>query len=367
MVTTIIKAIKAAGGGDYSTLGSWEAARRGNIVTRDTIEIAEIYDATTTGVGFLPADWTVDASHYIWIRAAAGYGHLGVFNNTTRASFNGVPWCSVGYVRIGPGLSIYDVFGTGIKFSNISTDATCIVDGCIIGAGTPVVRFDNCPVTTNANRHVVKNCVIIKRSLGDGAIATRNGNTKIKVYNCTIRIIDEGVSSVTFLPETGTDIISENNYLGSNSRNYFLSWGGTITKGANDATKNTEAITPSLQSIAYSTANFISVTLGSEDLHILKTGALYNTGANLTSEGVTTDYEGTTRPQFGDFDIGAHEFGIPICWNYTARYRGSNKLFKASGCGPFPKTLQVPSNVDTSTGKMIDDGVFISPDKYEII
>lgn len=64
----------------------------------------------------------------------------------------------------------------------------------------------------------------------------------------------------------------------------------------------------------------------------------------------------------------AEEFdGPPECWNFTAHYAGSKRLFKASGCGPFPKYLNVPGNIDKSTGRMIDDGVEIDPDEYEIV
>jgi len=62
----------------------------------------------------------------------------------------------------------------------------------------------------------------------------------------------------------------------------------------------------------------------------------------------------------------ATEQDIPVCWNYTARYKNSNKLFKLSGPGLFPKNLRVPSNVDELTGKMIDDGIIVSPKKYTI-
>jgi len=56
----------------------------------------------------------------------------------------------------------------------------------------------------------------------------------------------------------------------------------------------------------------------------------------------------------------------PICWNYTAKYKGSNKLFKTSGPGAFPRKVRVPGNVDKSSGKMIDDGSLIDPRKYEV-
>lgn len=57
---------------------------------------------------------------------------------------------------------------------------------------------------------------------------------------------------------------------------------------------------------------------------------------------------------------------VPICWNYTAKYNKGTKVFKLSGPGPFPKRLSVPENVDKQTGAMVDDGVLIDPDEYEV-
>lgn len=57
---------------------------------------------------------------------------------------------------------------------------------------------------------------------------------------------------------------------------------------------------------------------------------------------------------------------VPICWNYTAKYKNSAKMFKLSGPGQFPKQLRIPNNVDTATGKMIDDGALIDPDRYDV-
>ena len=115
-------------------------------------------------------------------------------------------------------------------------------------------------------------------------------------------------------------------------------------------------------------APFQSVTDGSENLRsvVSMSNKLLDSGANLTSESVTTDIIGTVRPQNGAFDIGAFENDIPLCWNYTAQYKNSSKLFKASGCGSFPKSLRVPNNIDTNTGKMIDDGDLIDPKRYSI-
>ena len=69
---------------------------------------------------------------------------------------------------------------------------------------------------------------------------------------------------------------------------------------------------------------------------------------------------------YGDGGWNIGESCVPICWNYTARYRQSGRYYRASGSGAFPATLNVPGNVDASTGVMIDDGVFIDPDEYRI-
>lgn len=69
----------------------------------------------------------------------------------------------------------------------------------------------------------------------------------------------------------------------------------------------------------------------------------------------------------GVYDENGYNVCVPICWNFTARYNNSSKLFKKSGPGSFPKRLRVPHNVDLSTSQMIDDGELIDPNKYDVI
>ena len=59
--------------------------------------------------------------------------------------------------------------------------------------------------------------------------------------------------------------------------------------------------------------------------------------------------------------------GPLLCWNYKARYKNSNRLFVANGGGKFPSELKVPSSVDISTGVMMDEGIFIEPNRYKIV
>ena len=55
------------------------------------------------------------------------------------------------------------------------------------------------------------------------------------------------------------------------------------------------------------------------------------------------------------------------CWNYTAKYKGLQRLYRANGGGLFPKELKVPGSVDISTGVMIDEGIKIDSSDYRII
>jgi hypothetical protein len=357
MVTTVTKAIKPNGGGDYASLSGWDIGQRANITAsgNDTIQIAEIYsDPTQTGAGNVTlsnANWTVDATHYIIIRAAAGHECGGVWN-TLKAFMGFFQNWSVGYVHIGPGLSTRQ-----LRTDYVSCNTPCMVERCVVRDDAYGILF---ATGGGTGTHIVKNCVIYEWTNGYGGLSGVYGpGTKINVSNCTIHIPAAGFTALG----PGSAITSQNNYLAVVSP--VVCYYGGVVQGVNDATNNTEATTASLRNIAYSTANFVNVTTGSQDLHLKTGSALLLRGATIAS--VTNDIDGDSRVGFV-FDIGADQFDqIPLCWNYTARYKNSNKLFKASGCGNFPKSLRVPENVDTSTGRMIDDGILINPDEYEIV
>ena len=383
MVTTVIHTIKPGGGGHFSSLEAWRVGGLvlgdpgypvsivRNLVSLDQIEIVEIYSGGDAGgLNLTAAGWTTDSTHYVHIRAAAGHEHGGTFNtnkayiaDASNLIVYGPVILYVNYTKIGPGLSI----SGGIPI-NIAGHFV-VADGCILKHNTNIWGgYGGVSLYNVLFECTIKNCVITTTTSANmGAIHINSGSSgSFKVYNCTI-ISNENTSCAGIYnnsPGTAT-ISSQNNYFNvPNGRAYY---GSAINKGANDATSTIEATTANLRSVAYSTANFINVTSGSEDLHIKSGSVLNNAGAYLVSQGVTTDIDGVSRVGFL-FDIGADQRNdVPMCWNYTAHYKNSNKLFKASGCGVFPKTLQVPSNVDISTGKMVDDGIFINPDKYKII
>jgi len=57
----------------------------------------------------------------------------------------------------------------------------------------------------------------------------------------------------------------------------------------------------------------------------------------------------------------------PTCWEFIAKFKNSSRLFKMNGPGLFPKSLNIPRNVDKSTARMIDEGKLIDPSRYNLL
>jgi hypothetical protein len=382
MTTTEIKTIMPGGGGDYTSLNAWDLAERantyptipnGDLVAADKIKVAEVYGTGNCLTGTIPfsAGWTTDTTHYLEIRAAAGHKHTGVWS--TSKAYGST-------AGLGISTSTVDMHITGMQLECTANgeytdpalsigNKVVVVDSCIIRIASSAggASASNVVLASHATLATLKNCVIINEALTPApnyGIVNLYGT--MTLYNNTIVSLSSSSQAIVMGGGSGT-LNSQNNYYRANSI-YVNQGGATLNKGANDATSNTEAVTANLRSVPYSTATFYDITSGSENLRLVvsPSNKLLDNGANLTSLGITYDIVGTARPQSSAFDIGAFENDIPICWNYTARYKNSSKLFKVSGCGSFPGSLNVPENVDKSTGRMVDDGIEIDPDNYNV-
>ena len=194
MTTTITSTIKPTGGGNYTSLNTWEADRRGDItaVGRDTIEVAEVYsggNAITTNFTFYTVIWHTDYDHYIEIRAAVGHRHSGVYDESkaflaTRypmidslvgASFGGYPE-SYGYLKL-----------RNMQFKNNHCEYSLALRGWYIVADSCLI-LGGAAITCDTVRYsVFKNCIIHGHSTYGIRLNTNNGvwGTKIKFLNCT--------------------------------------------------------------------------------------------------------------------------------------------------------------------------------------
>ena len=131
MTTKVIKTVGVSG--DYADLPAWKNARKGNLVTRDTIEVVAFIGSSphTSGIQLLTTDWIVDADHYIVFQAGSGWDHPGVFDRTKSFLNLLTPLdIQVGYTRVGPGMCIYPDLLTDnpIFIRNIVIDAPVILD-----------------------------------------------------------------------------------------------------------------------------------------------------------------------------------------------------------------------------------------------
>jgi hypothetical protein len=339
MPTTVIKKVDPTGSGDYTTLKDWELDRRGNIVTRDTIEIAEVYGGgNVNGVRIKAANgWVTDATHYPQIRAASGNGHGGKFRTTGAyiVPDAGSPGdggfalhADVGYARFGPGLTV-DLQGLGSfayfeapYIGDIAPGQPCIFDGLIIRCSFGAAYLLGIQ-SLQQTEVTVRNCAFLYDTLasvyfaagvwGNGAGAL-GGRGAMTVYNCSFHVKNtSGLFNACCIGADGgviiaASVVSENNYL-SVAAGSAVCYGPHTTPGVHDATSNGEATDLSLRNIAYSTANFVNVTEGLQDLHLQSGSVLRGKGADLTSQGVTKDYEGQNR--YLPFDVGADQYYPP--------------------------------------------------------
>jgi len=319
VATVVLSKIKAAGGVgiDYTSMSAWIAARKGNLVARDTIEVAWIYGGGSVGDCWLEAaDWTLDANHYVWIMAAPGEGHGGKFR-TDKAYVNGLTdnpfWVHVPWVRIGPGIcvdALVDLPGIVggphcVLVNKIPTGGVVVVDG-VIGRSSN----GNCfraeygdPVTPR----VFMNCVALRET--NPCVGFRATNCTVKVVNCTSVVGDttmfaDNDGGAFGEPAADGHLISINNYCGSGVA-YGASGGGSfVTKGAKDATSSSEALDPTLRGIL-AVNEFVDPFGVVPDFHLKPTSVLKEHGEDAFSHGVYHDFEGELRAS--PFDVGADE------------------------------------------------------------
>jgi len=108
MATTVVKTIGSTG--DYSTLHAWYDDRKGDLVTRNTIEVAELLGESHyfKACLYMYGD-TVDSEHYFVIRPVTGAHFRGDFGNLDGQAV----------IRPGPswgGVEVFNCFDSYTKF-----------------------------------------------------------------------------------------------------------------------------------------------------------------------------------------------------------------------------------------------------------
>jgi len=311
--TQLKKTVKPSGG-DYTSLEACMNANEQNLVTADKyfdVEIDGTWSSADTSAVTIH-NYPTDATRYINIYTTATARHHGVWStsyyNLTRSSDGGQ------IINIGADY----IYITGLQISNTTTGSSnytcgvylaasnCNIQKCIIKSaatgGTLSGTF--CGNLDGGNGNFLINSVIIATSsYAFQIVEPYNNATCISVLNCI------------FIGNTAGNVI--NGYYGSSAykwtfKNCYVSNVGAgaayTTTGIQMTTcaaDDTTGTPDTLDSIAYSTSTFTSVTGGSEDFHLVAGSALIDVGTDLSAT-FTDDIDGVTRA--GTWDIGADEY-----------------------------------------------------------
>ena len=325
-------------GGNYVSLVAWEAAQQRDLTLAtgdDTIAVAEVIGGTNVGnpTGNIDFNgWTTDGTNRIVVRAQAGSEYLSTGVLDTSKAYTD---CTLAGGNNGAFLIRHDILIQGIQINLTSGAAAagakcvyqfgstgaCTMDGCLIihtlSSGN-TLNHDGSIFEMRANGacDMTNNIMIVNApgSTGNVVPCFWQGATAATqtMYNNTVVVTGKTTGVCVLLQiRDGDTLLSDNNYLykdsGTTGNVYNPIVGSSITKGVGDATSTTEATTVGLQSVAYSTGTFTSVTLGAEDLTPVSGSVLVGGGTDLSGFGVTADVRGLARPQDALYDIGAVE------------------------------------------------------------
>ena len=317
MATEVIKIVDPDNGSgtNYTSLSAWEAGEQGDLTgARDEIAVAKC--RCTGGTADTSAQiigWTTDATRYIkiWTDPSENYRHSGKWD----ASKYRIEVAS--YSSIDIGAENVWVDGIQIKGTNsssqlrffatysLTTSAVLRVSNCIlVGQGGSTYRTLLFPTVTG-NRPITYmwNCITYNWSEYWNSYCRLTSDQYAYFYNCTFIFngSDRGLRR-----ENGTLTVKNCYVAGTLYGDYY----GTMTKetcASEDSTGST-----GLTGIAHSTSNFVNVTSGSEDYHLVNGSALIGVGTNLYNDTYLpfqTDIDGQDRGGSGaTWDIGADEY-----------------------------------------------------------
>lgn len=279
----------APSGGDYTSLSAAEAGEQADLVAAGDHLVIEIQGtwASADTAAVLIAGSTTSVTSYIEIRTDAPNRHAGVLNTSLYRLAPGSGSIPIrlqdNYTHL-IGIQIIPTAANGVSSLTGSANSSC--ESCIV-AGTATNAF--LVSTSTSSGMTCRNCVAYGASTS--GFSQTVGTALLDCYNCTAYDCETG-----FLQTTGTMTVRNclaqanatadfSGTFGGSSNYNCDSDGGAGTPGANHFTD---------------TASFVNAAGG--DFHL--SSALNQQGEDLTSVGVTTDFEGDPR---SNWDVGADE------------------------------------------------------------
>ena len=326
-MTTITKTIGTSSR-DYSTIAAWEA----------DLSDASIYSHEDDAVGVCYNDSAFDEA--VTINGGNSIGSSSGQDLTSRkltvhadSKHDGTAGSGARNVYTGstnPVLSIainnttvewleYDCSGAGAASRQLVQVATDVITGIYInnmiihGVGNTTANTMGIAVSNGGNasntRYLANNIIydISDASTNNFGLFCTNGSGKSEVYNNTIHGTGTNTGDFGLYILNGNVIFKNNISMGSGGKDIEES--GSPTEEYN-MTSDATASGTGKQASKTTADQFVSVTGGSEDLHIKSGSDAIDNGVDLGTTGNSNiDINGRDRDAQGDtWDIGAHEF-----------------------------------------------------------
>jgi hypothetical protein len=307
MPTTIVKTVKPAGGGDYTSLAAWEAGEQADLVGLDQIRVAECYPGTDAAWGGVEVSgWNTDANRYPVIRAAPG----------AEARF---PWdATAQYTLWTPetwGTFALDLAAPFARVERIAVDTERLGLYFATGgraSGVVVRSSDNGAEGFRvwADGVTVRNCVawyfnpsdpLNPAALGNWRAFTGQYGTGQAFANCLAFAQHPG-KGTGYTVDGGATV---RNCVAANTLVGFALDDAPAGASCNVAPDGTA---PGVGSFSASLADLAFASPLAGDFRLTAASALRDAGADLSATGFAVDALGTARPQGAGWDVGPVEY-----------------------------------------------------------
>jgi hypothetical protein len=265
------------------------------------------YAGTQADTSLTFSGWTTGVSNYINVYTSSGEGHAGIYTTSKyriENASNPAITISEEYVRLtGIQAAITAMSSDNkhvITISGIEAGNDIKINRCIIkhvgtdgyyGSGLRALDTD---IILDVRNSLVFNIGTTNHALNSGIHLNCFSAT---INNCTL------IGGKYALISIGGTITATNVYCGGA---FTTNYSGTITM-LNCASSDGSGSGGALANIPVSTANFVNVTPGSENYHLVAGSGLLNVGTDLSMT-FTTDIDGETRS--GTWDIGADDYNV---------------------------------------------------------
>jgi len=289
----------------YPTRASWNTSEATNLVTDGDIHIlyCDGDGGTDDATRLTMSAWTTGASNYITVTSGNSYQHRGTANYAKWFQMNEDYFREDGY--IGENLA---------TFANSSNNDSVInVDAA--GGSSSDIRFTNVHILSAPREGIIHaggvgyydNLLLEDCSGNYGIYVTYNSSAPNGTVIRHATIVNSG--SIEALGALSASYVTVKNCYAHDNGSTNGGYSSTIqTNYVTCAASDTTGSSGALDSVAFSTTNFESVTAGSEDLHIKSGSNLNGGGTDISADTnwVSTDLDGTaweTTPSVGCYEL----------------------------------------------------------------